>query len=166
MFSENAKTADGNKVVVVVAKNVSVDKVKNGEVDSGEKDGDSSSSPDSSVSASGAAVKTEEEAERCEDARDEFYPSSPPDHCKVKPQLSFLRFVKSAEMMNLSEDGETPAAGSPQNTGGAGDAGVSVKPETNGGGENKDGGGDKKQLLGFVKVFKSCNILKIVFFKK
>ena len=150
VFAENSKS--DNKVAS--GKSSGTTTVKNG--DAVQEDAHGESTSPQSASSGSAITGPEEEREPCEDARDEFYHRSPPDHCKIKPQLSFLRFVKSADMMNLSEGVETMTAEIPSNSNvGAGDgASTATAPEriANVNGETKDGAGDKKELLGFIKV--------------
>lgn len=136
----------GEKTKKSESKDGKTEKVKNGEVsvedeeDLGNEDNESSSD----------AKTPEQDKEKCEDARDEFYHSAPPDHCKIKPQFSFLTFVKSTDVMNISDGGTGAGSGDKESNN------TNEKDHTP---DKNDGGGDAvPKLLDFIKVHKQFSI--------
>lgn len=100
--------------------------------------------------------------------RDQYYHSSPPSHCKVKPQFSFLKFIKSntgaqpedgeSDGHPDSRDGEDPTPPT-SNHGSSPGNHCNQPPSSNNKDNHGDGGGDEpnkntnnKKLLSFVTV--------------
>ena len=142
--------------MAVKGKVAEVEKVKNGEVKNEVETG--ATSPVKSPGGTSSTMEEDKEQEKADENRDEYYHSAPPSHCKVKPQLSFLKFVKSNESVNISEtpeessDKEKTTTGNPADNTDAQQTG-STNPPSGAGGAAKNGAADvKKQLLSSVKV--------------
>ena len=51
------------------------------------------------------------------DSRGQSYPQSPPQHCKVKPQLSFMKFIRSDKLVGATEVADRTAGSTDGNSG-------------------------------------------------